>query len=87
MSTLSKTPLTEDVEMAKKAVYWDDKVDDGVANQFPSDNDPSKFHGDRKDLSAIRSAMKRYEEQEAGIMEDKEYYEARFRLQFVEVGE
>lgn len=82
-----KNALSKDVEMAKKAVWWDDGVDDDLAGLFPIDNDPTRFRGDERDLSSIRSAMKRYEEQEAEIMEDKAFYDARFRLQFVETND
>lgn len=78
-------PLDKDVERAKRAVWWDDEVDDDLARLFPTDNDPTRFGGDRSDLSAIRSAMKRFEEQEAEMMQDKAFYDSRFRLQFVEV--
>jgi hypothetical protein len=82
---ITESPLTKDVENAKRAVWWDDETDDDLAKLFPSTNDPSKFSGTGKELSKIRGAMKRYENQEAEIMEDKEFYESRFRLQFVEV--
>lgn len=82
-----KTPLNVDVQMAKRAIWWDDEVDNNLANLWPYDNDPSRFRGTKVQLSEIRGAMKRYEEQEAEIMEDKSFYEARFRLQFTEVDE
>lgn len=82
---VTKSPLSADVQMAKRAVWWDDEADDDLAKLFPYNNDPSRFRGDRSDLSAIRSAMKRFEEQEAEMMQDKAFYDARFRLQFVEV--
>ena len=83
--SITKAPLSKDVEMAKRAVWWDDEADDDLAGLFPPDNDPSLFSGNCQDLSAIRSAMKRFEEQEAEIMQDKAFYDARFRLQFIEV--
>lgn len=83
--SLGRTPTRKDVQMAKKAVWWDDGADDSLAREFPVDNDPSRFSGDRSDLSLIRQSMKRYEEKEASMMEDKQYYDARFRLQFVDV--
>lgn len=82
-----KTPLSADVQMAKRAIWWDDEVDDGLANLFGYDNSPDSFRGDREDLSKIRSAIKRFENQEAEIMQDKAFYEARFRLQFLDVEE
>jgi len=82
---IPKTPLAKDVELAKIAVSWDDKVPTKKRSLFPADNNPDRFRGDAQDLSDIRSAMKRYEQQEAEIMEDKAFYDARFRLQFVEV--
>lgn len=84
---MMKIPISKDVELAKKAVWWDDDVEDSLAKEFPPSNDPTQFHGSREDLSKIRGAMKRYEEQEAEIMEDKAFYDARFRLQHVEVDE
>lgn len=85
MSIAAESPSTKDVERAKRAVWWDDEVDDDLAGLFPPSNDPTLFSGDRSDLSAIRSAMKRFEEQEAAIMQDKAFYDSRRRLQFVEV--
>ena len=84
MIGLKETTFTKDVEIAKKAVWLDDEADDNLAELFPADNDPTKFRGTRKELSEIRSAMKRYENQEAEMVEDKAFYDARFRLQFVE---
>lgn len=84
---MMKTPRSADVQLAKKAVWWDDEVDDDLAGLFPIDNNPRRFRGTRDDLSKIRGAMKRYEAQEAEIMEDKVFYDARFRLQHVEVTE
>ena len=81
---ITEDPLTTDVQRAKKAVWLDDDTDDELAKLFPPSNDPSKFSGTAQELSDIRSAMKRYEEREAGIGEDKAYYDSRFRLQFVE---
>lgn len=82
---MTKTPRRGDLEKAKVAVRWDDETTDRLLEAIPTDNDPHRFIGDKSDLSDIRRAMKRYEEREASIGEDKAFYDARFRLQFLEV--
>jgi len=84
---IKNAPRTKDVELAKIAISCDDEVPTKWRNLWLSDNDPTHFHGTKEQLSKIRDAMKRYEEQEAEIMEDRTFYEARFRLQFTEVEE
>lgn len=85
---IPKTPLAKDVELAKIAISWDDQVPTKWRNAlFSPDNNPQRFRGTKKQLSEIRDAMKRYEEQEADIFEDKAFYDSRFRLQFIEVEE
>lgn len=85
MSITGQQPIAKDVQLAKFAVFWDDEAGSDLIKCWPASNDPTRFRGDSEDLSEIRSAMKRYEEQEAAPMEDKAYYDARFRLQFTEV--
>lgn len=87
MAAVGKTPTCSDVDKAKAAIRWDDEVPSRHARLFPPDNDPSHFRGDEDQLREIRKAMKRYENQEAGVGEDKGFYDARFRLQFMEVQE
>lgn len=87
MAAVGKTPMASDVDKAKVAIRWDDEVPDRHCRLFPPDNDPNYFRGTSDQLREIREAMKRYENQEAGVMEDKAFYDARFRLQFMEVQE
>lgn len=82
-----KAPMRKDAEMAKRAVWWDDEADDGLAQLFPASNDPDAFTGDADDLRAIRRSMKRFEREEAAINEDKAFYDARYRLQFLETSD
>lgn len=83
----AKAATAKAVQLAKLAVFWDDEADNELIRLFPYDNNPDRFRGDREDLSAIRSSMKKYEETEAGIGEDKAFYDARFELQFVDTGD
>lgn len=82
-----RTPLAIDVQKAKFAVRWDDETPTELVKLFPPNNDPDRFRGDKEDLSQIRTAMRRYERNGAEMREDKEFYDARFRMQFVEVND
>lgn len=70
---------TADVQRAKRAVRWDDETPDELADLF----DGTTFEGSTQQLRTVRSAMKRYEDFEAGIGEDKAMYDSRLALQFI----
>jgi hypothetical protein len=75
----------EDVMRAKRAILWDDDMEDEYTKLFTDGDDPDGFVGDRRDRRVIRQSMKKYERQEATIGEDKLMYDSRLNLQHMDV--
>lgn len=72
-------PTEGDISRAKRAIRWDSGVSDDLIDRF----DGTDFTGSSEELRVIRSSMRRYEREAAGIGEDKLMYDSRFVLQFI----
>lgn len=73
-----------DVNLAKTTISRNDDLPDELRENFGKDDDGNYvWTGDNDELSAVRSAMRDYEKNEARVGEDKSYYDARYKLQFL----
>lgn len=82
-----KQPTRMDISRAAFVIRWSDELKTNWLQDIPEDNDPRDATLTDDQLSDIRSEMKRYEETEANIGEDKAFYDARFRLQHLDTVE
>lgn len=89
--TVPEKPYTisvseEDLERARRAVAWCRDANDVKVRQYLELFGRSFSEWRQKDLDFIRGCMRQYEEQEAGLVEDKLMYESRAALQWLDVG-